>query len=163
MPPPITGVKEKNWLSKSGTRSDVGIATHYVPSKVIPDLKTSLSAVEDATLDKIDQIIEAYFPPNIEVVPPTTLRSSVRSALDQAFSKPTVEGIIASLHEIAQNGPEAAATWATSTLQELHLRSPTSLKVALQAVRLGKSMTLAQVLQMEMDLATAFIVRLITT
>ena len=87
------------------------------------------------------------------------MRFGVRKALDEAFSEPTVEEIISSLTEMTKNEGEVGE-WAKATLHELHMRSPTSLKVALQAIRRGKKMTLAEVLQMEMNVATAFIVRL---
>jgi 3-hydroxyisobutyryl-CoA hydrolase len=48
--------------------------------------------------------------------------------------------------------------WAVATLDDIHMRSPTSVKVALDTIRRAKNMTLGEVLQMEMNLATAFIV-----
>lgn len=135
---------------------DLGIATHYVSSGDLSELESALANLTKEDPDEIDAVIESFFEDWTEEEPATPLKYAVRKALDEAFSKPTVEEIVASLTEMSKSEGEVGQ-WAKTTLDELHLRSPTSLKVALQAVRRGKNMTLGQVLQMEMNAATAFI------
>lgn len=91
--------------------------------------------------------------------PPPLLVGKVRSALDTAFSKQTVEEIMASLTRYSENADDVGR-WAKATLEELSLRSPTSLRVSLEAVRRGKKSSLSEVLDMELGIATAYIVRL---
>lgn len=75
-----------------------------------------------------------------------------------AFGHNTVEEIVDSLTKLTSTADDAVAKWASETLVTLHMRSPTSLKVALKALRRGKEMTLLQALQMEMGIATAYCV-----
>lgn len=69
-----------------------------------------------------------------------------------------MEDIVTELTNIAKEQDDTGK-WAATTLDQINLRSPTSLKVTLEAIRRGKNMSLGEVLQMEMELATAFIVR----
>jgi 3-hydroxyisobutyryl-CoA hydrolase len=89
--------------------------------------------------------------------PPPPFIGEKRMALDATFSNESVEQIVGAL-EITAGHETDLGGWANATLGELKSRSPTSLKVALEAVRRGKKITLGEVLQMEMGLATAFIV-----
>ena len=92
--------------------------------------------------------------------PTTSFTGAHREALDSAFKHDTVEQIIAALQDIAGNHEnENIRNWAAETLTTLELRSPTSLKVALAAIRKGREMNLLEALQMELNIATAFCVR----
>ncbi|KAF8515829.1 3-hydroxyisobutyryl-coenzyme A hydrolase [Hysterangium stoloniferum] len=135
---------------------ELGIATHFIPASRIPDLKDRLASLETSNPDLIDAAIEELHFERSADEPPTPLTGDIRKALDHAFSQITVEDITSSLADYAKNDGEVGQ-WAKVTLEELHLRSPTSLKVALHAVRRGKAMSLGDVLQMEMGVATAFI------
>lgn len=73
-----------------------------------------------------------------------------------------MEEIIVELQSILKGSThESVRSWAQETLDALSMRSPTSLKVALAAVRRGKNMPLLEALQMEMNIATAFCVRVL--
>jgi 3-hydroxyisobutyryl-CoA hydrolase len=137
--------------------SEHGIATHYIPSSRIPDLKARLSSLENATPDLVDAAIEELYFERSEDEAPPPLTGKTRSALDMAFSRQTAEDIVTALTGLTEEKDETGK-WAAMTLDEINARSPTSLKVALGAVRRGKSMTFGEALQMEMCLATAFIV-----
>jgi 3-hydroxyisobutyryl-CoA hydrolase len=69
-----------------------------------------------------------------------------------------VEKIIEELEGFTVNEDPAVSQWANQTLKALHLRSPTSLKVALKAIRAGRQMPLLEALDMELKIATAFCV-----
>lgn len=137
--------------------SEHGLATHFVPSRRIPQLLDQLSSIETPTYDLINTTIEEHFAERESDEPHDAITGDKRVALDLAFGNNRVEEIIKSLDKMSEEEGEIAE-WAKTTLSELHLRSPTSLKVALEAIRRGKDMTLRAVLQMELDIATAFCV-----
>ncbi|KAJ7572054.1 3-hydroxyisobutyryl-coenzyme A hydrolase isoform 1 [Mycena floridula] len=138
---------------------ELGIATHYMASARIPHLLEALSALGEDVQDPFDTVnstIEEFSSERESDEPEIVLSGQVREALDVAFAKNTVEGIFTSLERFTTHDNSLVRDWATETLESLHLRSPTSLKVALKAIRLGKSMSLAETLKMEMKIATAF-------
>jgi 3-hydroxyisobutyryl-CoA hydrolase len=91
--------------------------------------------------------------------PPVALTGSVRTALDSAFSQNSVEKIFESLEKYNESSDERVKAWATSTLEALNLRSPTSLRVALFALRKNKDGGLIDALRTELGIATALCVR----
>jgi 3-hydroxyisobutyryl-CoA hydrolase len=149
----------------------LGLATHYIPSRRIPSVLERLGALEalgphtiNETLNEFDT--EPSSAPEAESQLSIS-RGEVRVALDRAFSRKDVESIIAELETFA--APESVPAehqtdvqkWARSTLDALALRSPTSLKVTLEAVRIAgrDDFRLSDALQMELGIATAFAVR----
>lgn len=138
--------------------SENGLATHYVPSRRLPQLLAQLTAMEDPTMDRINSAIEELYddPSNDEVT--NAIVGDVRVAVDTAFAHNSVEEIFESLQSMGtENG--SVGDWARQTLAVMEMRSPTSLKVALAAIRKGKQLTLAESLRMELGIATAFLVR----
>jgi 3-hydroxyisobutyryl-CoA hydrolase len=138
--------------------SEHGIATHYIPSSRIPQLLAHLSALDNPTLGQVDRTIEELFQEREANEPPTPLIGPVRTALDAAFGYDQVEHIIDHLRILATGSDESIVRWAEQTISDLEQRSPTSLKVALQAIRLGKHMPVKNCLEMELGIATAFCV-----
>lgn len=139
--------------------SEHGFATHYVPSRRIPALLERLAALEAPTERAINDLIEQEAAEREPDEVSSSFVGAKRVALDSAFRHNTVEEIFAELAEISKgHSDEGVRQWAAETLKTLELRSPTSLKVALAAVRRGKRMTLLEALQMEMNIATAFCV-----
>lgn len=108
---------------------------------------------------RINAAIEDHYgePLAEEVSNPYT--GELRVALDIAFGHNSIEEIMESLRDMEQSRQRLVGDWAKKTLLTLEQRSPTSLKVALRAVRLGKNLTLANALRMEMGIATSFLVR----
>ncbi|CDO73582.1 hypothetical protein BN946_scf185014.g52 [Trametes cinnabarina] len=134
-----------------------GFATHYVESRRIPALLERLAALEDPTYQKIDELIEESSSDREPDEATTAIIGAKREALDMAFRHNTVEKIVATLKEQSEShADEEVRQWAADTLSELDKRSPTSLKVALAAIRRGKHLSLLDALQMEMNIATAF-------
>ncbi|KAF9024352.1 ClpP/crotonase [Hymenopellis radicata] len=88
--------------------------------------------------------------------PRTPLRGDVRVALDHSFSHDTVEAIVESLTAYARSRNAKVSTWAKDTLGLLAVQSPTSLKVALEAIRTGSTMSLRQCLETELNIAHAY-------
>lgn len=107
----------------------------------------------------IDRTIEDLSAERESHEPPPPFVGATRVALDYAFRHHAVEKIIADLEAMSKTEDPRVRQWALDTLKMLHARSPTSLKVSLEAIRRGRQMTtLGQALNMELKIATAFCV-----
>ncbi|KDR81742.1 hypothetical protein GALMADRAFT_135147 [Galerina marginata CBS 339.88] len=133
-----------------------GFATHFIPSKRIPILLDRLAELDQPHASLVDRTIEDLSAEREPSEPPAPLTGAKRVALDYAFRHNTVEEIVKDLEIFAQSEDMEVAKWAANTLTMLHLRSPTSLKVALEAIRRGSKLSLLQALDMELKIATAF-------
>ena len=110
-------------------------------------------------MEMINNTIEqSYYEPEASE-PLVPLTGSIRAALDSSFSQKSVEKILESLEGHKQSADEQVKAWATSTLEALGLRSPTSLRVALFALRKNKDGGLLDALRTELGIATALCVR----
>lgn len=136
-----------------------GLATHYIPQRRISALLEALASLENPTMEMINSTIEQCHYEAEASEPPVPLTASVRAALDSAFSQKTVDGIFGSLESYTRSPDEQVKAWATSTLEALNLRSPTSLRVALHALRMNKDGGLIDALRTELGIATALCVR----
>ncbi|KAH9001418.1 ClpP/crotonase [Lactarius akahatsu] len=134
-----------------------GLATHYIPSARVPLLLESLAGLEKPTFAQVNEAIEDLHydrEPSDTVAP---LSGEIRAALDSAFSQGTVKGIISALQTYVTSGATTEVVqWAKDTLSMLEERSPTSLEVALAAIRKGKSLDLLESFKMELAMAAAF-------
>ncbi|KAJ7766788.1 3-hydroxyisobutyryl-coenzyme A hydrolase isoform 1 [Mycena metata] len=135
---------------------DHGFATHFIPARRIPLLLERLSNLETSDNVAIDRTLEELSSEREPEDPPPTFIEQKRVALDHAFRHDSVEKIFTDLELFSSLDDPTTSQWAAQTLAALHHRSPTSLKVALKAIRLGKAMTLSQALNMELKIATAF-------
>ncbi|TFK30064.1 3-hydroxyisobutyryl-coenzyme A hydrolase isoform 1 [Coprinopsis marcescibilis] len=133
-----------------------GLATHYIPSRRIPLLLERLAELERPSLDVIDRTIEEMSCEPEANESQSVLTGGVRAALDAVFRHDTVEHIVNDLEALSEYEDTTIRNWADKTLNTLNQRSPTSLKVALQALRLGKDMDLAQAMEMELKVAGAY-------
>jgi len=133
-----------------------GIATHFIPSRRIAILLDRIKALETPSLELIDRTIEELSSEREHDEPSSPLVGDVRVALDSAFRHQSVELILKDLEEFSTRSDPAVSGWAKRTLDSLLMRSPTSLKVALTAIRKGKGLSLLQTLQMELGIATAY-------
>ncbi|KAJ1309156.1 hypothetical protein OPQ81_004827 [Rhizoctonia solani] len=137
------------------TIHQLGLATHFVPQRRLPTLLAALSSLADPSPEAINRTIEEHSADISPEDPPATFGGERRKVLDACFSHNNVESIIKDLQNVASS-TGSQAQWAQETLDAMLARSPTSLRVALQAVRRGKHLELADALQMEMGIATAF-------
>jgi enoyl-CoA hydratase len=79
-----------------------------------------------------------------------------RAAIDRLFTGGTVEDILAALdHEAQSTGGDAA--WAATTAANLRTKSPTSLKLALAQVCLGRTFDFAACMRTEFRLVSRII------
>ena len=137
-----------------------GIASHYIDSSNLGALTARLGELVfkdytplDERLSIVDTTIDEFstgLPPE----EPMLLVGELRKAIDRCFHHNTVETIIRALEQERTN--EQTRTWAEDTIQALSKRSPTSLKVALRAVRLGKTWKIADTFQSEHHVAARF-------
>jgi len=133
-----------------------GFATHYIPSRRIPQLLERLAALENPHLSVLDRAIEELSLERQPEEDPTPFVGKTRMAIDHAFRHSQVEKIFDDLQNFLSHEDESIRQWAENTLTMLELRSPTSLKVALQALRKGRELSLLDALKMELRIATAY-------
>jgi 3-hydroxyisobutyryl-CoA hydrolase len=158
----LTGIEVKGRACQ-----DIGLATHYVPSESIPVLHhrlqsygdfdnhggihAILSAIEDHEVPFDSHQVRERKGLNYwradEPDSPTRLRGIVREALDVAFAKDSIVGIIESLRlNIIEEDPyqggrtvspeeKDLSEWAKETIELLKSRSQVSLEVTLEAMR----------------------------
>jgi 3-hydroxyisobutyryl-CoA hydrolase len=122
-------------------------------------LLTYISALDDPSPEAINRVIEESTERRPEDSKPVPLRGEVRAALDETFSLSSVKDIIRRLDSLSQRGGEVGL-WANQTFETLKARSPTSLAVALELVRRGRTLSLAEAFDMEYRMAVAYCVSL---
>lgn len=146
------------YIETQYSSSEHGLATHFIPARRIPQLLDRLVELHQPHASVIDRIIEDLSSEREAGERPAPFIGAVRTALDIAFRHNKVEAIISELEAMVGTENREVQKWATDTLEMLHLRSPTSLKVALQAIRRGRKLSLRDALDMELKIATAFCV-----
>lgn len=118
----------------------VGVATHYCDSKDLNQIEEELLTCK--TREDINEVLNKFSSKDI----PEFSLDPVLHKINKCFSQNTVEEIITKL----QNDQ---SKWAEDTLALLKNMSPTSLKVTLKQLQLGKNMSLNECLIMEYRLA----------
>jgi len=139
------------WLALTGARLkaadclELGIATHFVSSDRIADLK---SAIVASGGDGLDEVIAAHAtdPGDAPIV-------ARRADIDRLFAGDTVEAIFAAL---AADGGE----WAADQLKSLKTKSPQTMKVAHRQLRAGSAMpSFAENMAMEYRIGARVVAR----
>ncbi|KAI9840750.1 MAG: hypothetical protein M1837_001324 [Sclerophora amabilis] len=141
------------------------IATHYLHSSSLPDLESRLAELtfkDYATLPERLSIIHATIseyssglPHDVRINPSGSLRASI----DSCFSHTNITDIIRDLEsEAATTDPNGNGNsdWARKTLSTISERSPTSVRVALRALRLGRRWSIGETFQREHAIAARF-------
>jgi enoyl-CoA hydratase len=132
------------YLGLTGWRNGVadavycGFATHFVPRDRVPALIDALASGQ-----RIENTLAAFY-----TAPSDAPLRTRRAAIDRCFAGATVEAILAALKtEAAGGGPDAA--WAAETHASLLTKSPTSLKLALRQLTVGRDCDLEAALALE--------------
>ena len=150
------------WLALTGARLrandllPLGIATGFAaePGDVLRELADGLlpstSVIPDGPRSGTSRDLAG-------ADPGSTLRfgrddDEVRDAIDRCFAFDTVEEIVAAL----ENEP---GDWALQTLAALRRNSPTSLKVTLRQMRVGRTLSFEQAMTMELGMTRRFLQR----
>lgn len=139
------------WLALTGSRLKaadclrLGIATHYIDSERLPELRAGLLTGEltaAAIADLLDRLSGDPGPAPIEAQLPL---------IDKAFAAESVEAIVAAL---GADGSE----WARAQGALMAERSPQAMKVAFRQLRTGAGLpTFEDVMAMEYRLATRIV------
>ena len=154
-----------NYIALTGHRlkaDDVlyaGLATHYVPSAKLDDLKTALIAATDTSDDwKGGDCVAATlmsFHDESSLSKNDSFLAKNRAEIDQAFGDKgqKVEDILTTLGTMAASGSKFAA----ATLDTLSKMSPTSLKVTQEGILRGSKLpNIGEALKMEYRMSQAF-------
>src|SRR3954471_19562453 len=130
-----------------------GFATHFVPRELVPELVAVLTGLVWRDGDEraqIDEVLASFHRDPGD--PPLAGR---RAAIDRCFAAESVEAILEALaREAEADGPDSA--WAAETRALLLTKSPTSLKVTLRQLIVGRGYDLEQALVLEYRLTTHF-------
>jgi len=150
-----------NYLALTGARLEAedlvyaGIATHYVKSNRLKELKQALvDASEDDALPKwgdcAESVLMSFHDHSIDL--DASFLSKNRHDIDYAFDgKDSIEDIFASLESMGDS------QFGQSTLKTLKQMSPTSLKVTLEGLKRGaRAQTIGQALEMEYRMSQSF-------
>ena len=85
------------------------------------------------------------------------LSGNIRKAIDSCFAYDNIDSIFAALDTAANDTSDAeVASWAQKTKQTISERSPTSVKVTLKQLQLGKNWTIDHAFQREYHIASVF-------
>ncbi|XP_053975398.1 3-hydroxyisobutyryl-CoA hydrolase, mitochondrial isoform X1 [Hylaeus volcanicus] len=117
-----------------------GIATHFVPSEKLSDLKQELLTTE---VPNITEVLNKYQPQNLNQ---EFCLAPYMNQIDKCFSASSVE-------EIVNRLKEDNSEWAGEIIQTLMKMSPASLKITMRAMQKGSNLSLADCLKMEYRLA----------
>lgn len=125
-----------------------GLATHYLPSAAVGGLIDALAGADWSGDGRavVDEALASVAAGSAGEPP----LAAHREAIDRCFRFDSVEEICAALEK---DGTD----WAVSTLKNLSQMSPTSLKVTLRQVRLGKNLSFDDAMIMEYRMSQAFI------
>lgn len=132
-----------------------GVATHYVPESLLPELEARLAEIisDDKIVptdpfNLVNNVIEEFATDAPEGYQ-FSLSGAKRELIDRAFSKATAEEICS---ELEKEGSE----FALKTRATILARSPTSVKTTLQALRNGKEIGITEALAREYRIAEHF-------
>ncbi|XP_076165045.1 3-hydroxyisobutyryl-CoA hydrolase isoform X2 [Ptiloglossa arizonensis] len=117
-----------------------GIATHFVPSENLSNLKQDLLMTE---LPDVTEVLNKYQPQNLNQ---EFCLAPHMNQINECFSTSSVQEIIDRLKE-------DNSEWAQKTMQTLLKMSPSSLKITMHSVQRGGTLSLADCLKMEYRLA----------
>lgn len=132
-----------------------GIATHYIHSSSLPDLENRLAELrfkDYASLQDRLKIINSTVEEFVTGLPhdvPLAFTGESRTIIDQCFSHSNIQQILESLRKIDTK-------WSQKTLKTIAERSPTSLKVTLRQMQLGKDWSINQAFEREYNIAAHF-------
>lgn len=152
-----------NYLALTGARLKgddliyAGIATHFIPSERLNELKQALiDATNNSTQslgDCVAGVLMSFHDGKVNLDLDKAFLSKNRKEIDQAFDgKQSVEDIVSTLESMKSD-----SQFAKTTLETLKQMSPTSLKVTLEAlIRGSKVQSIEAALDMEYRMSQAF-------
>jgi enoyl-CoA hydratase/carnithine racemase len=130
-----------------------GLADFYIPSAAADQLDYALSALPWSGSGSEEwRVMLANTAQRIaaDSSAGTAPLAALRPAIDQHFAAPSVPALFDSL---AREDRDEFREWAKETLALMNTRSPTMLEVTHRQLHLGKSLSLAECLRMELGMA----------
>jgi len=117
-----------------------GLATHFVPHERVEELITALRGTEQRHIQQV--LSRSAMDPG-----PAPL-AALRPAIDRCFAPDSVEDVVETLGaEVAAGGEWAG--WAEETRAGLSTKSPTSLKITLRQLQIGRDYDVEAALVLE--------------
>jgi enoyl-CoA hydratase len=123
-----------------------GAATHHVKSSRFPDLRDALCGTVSP-----DAVIAAFAEPREEG--PVMQR---KAAIGRLFAPERIEDILAALDAEAQSG-SADADWAAGIAAAMRTKSPTSLKIAREQMRRGRTLSFEDCMRTEFRIVSRIV------
>jgi 3-hydroxyisobutyryl-CoA hydrolase len=120
----------------------VGIATHYTDFSNLSKIENELCNTNELTNELVESVLNKY---NENITDEFD-----SSKIKEIFSKDSIEKI----YELLENDK---TEWSKKQLELLNKMSPSSLKVAIKQLNLGKNMSLKDCLKMEYNLGGHFL------
>jgi len=140
-----------------------GVATHYIHSTSLPDLEARLAELvfpDHLNLQERYRIVDATIEEYCTGLPTdrAAISGPLRKAVDSCFSKEhqNIQEIFATLADVEKSEDMELSNWAKKTSETMHTRSPTSVLVTLQQMRVGKQWNIAEAFQHEYNIAAKF-------
>jgi enoyl-CoA hydratase len=124
-----------------------GLATHFVPRDRVPALNETLAAVTWETGREMAQV-EALLAEFAADPGPAPIAAR-RAIIDRCFAGDTMEAILAALDSEIDEVETEDRAWAAETRAILLTKSPTSLRITLRQLMLGRGMDLEGALRLE--------------
>jgi len=140
------------YLGLTGTRLGpadalyAGVGTHFVANGTLPALEDALAATTWPGVK--DRDLAGALLSRFAADPGPAPLAERRAAIDRCFAQDSIEAILAALHA-------EKCGWARATAAGLEERSPTSLKITLEALRRGATLTFDDAMTMEYRLSQA--------
>ncbi|KAK9453664.1 ClpP/crotonase-like domain-containing protein [Dipodascopsis uninucleata] len=133
-------------------------ATHYVHSSRLEEIQSRLAnldyAAEEVGMERLNAVINSALS-DFETEAPSDFvyrySGENRKIIDRAFSGKSVENIKKTLEEYS-----STSEFAKQTLETMETRCPTSMKVALEALRQAKSWSILDAFKWDIHLANKF-------
>lgn len=141
-----------------------GVATHYIDSSSLSSLTARLAELVFKDYEDMDSRLAtiaatiAEFDTGLPHDEPMLLAGELRKAIDRCFGHIEIEAIIRALEDEEKDTelPQHIRDWATSTIKTLSERSPTSLKVTLKQMELGRNWSIGEAFKNEYHIAGNF-------
>jgi 3-hydroxyisobutyryl-CoA hydrolase len=142
-----------------------GVATHYIHSSTLQQLESRLAELQFPDympLNERFKIINATIEEFSTGLPSPTphISGALRKTIDSVFhaDQPDIAAIMTSLQTVAKSSttPKDIQTWAKKTIETIQTRSPISVCVTLQQMRIGRQWSIAQTFQKEYEIASTF-------
>lgn len=145
-----------------------GIATHYLDSSALGPLTNRLAelvfkdyASLESRLKLINSTIAEFStglpsPDSYPAAKHGNMSGRLREAIDRCFNYDKVEDIILALQKETEASDAFLSKWAEATMKTIQMRSPTSLRVTLRQLRLGKKWGISETFVREHEMASHF-------